>query len=90
MPSPNPAAPSAAQADQGLGALRAITLPKEHGGLGLASWGCALLFREMGESPIGAACFNCDGPNQANRTSCSVASLPSCVRSAGRSLGENH
>jgi acyl-CoA dehydrogenase len=41
-------------------------LPKEHGGLGLGVMGMCALFREMGRSPIGAACFNCDAPDQGN------------------------
>jgi len=41
-------------------------LPKEHGGLGLGIMGMCALFREMGRSPIGAACFNCDAPDQGN------------------------
>jgi acyl-CoA dehydrogenase len=58
-----------------LNALRAQTkaaglfvphLPKEHGGLGLGIMGMCALFREMGRSPVGAACFNCDAPDQGN------------------------
>lgn len=41
-------------------------LPKEHGGLGLGIMGMCALFREMGRSPLGAACFNCDAPDQGN------------------------
>src|SRR5579864_8939511 len=41
-------------------------LPKEHGGLGLGVMGMCALFREMGRSPVGAACFNCDAPDQGN------------------------
>lgn len=41
-------------------------LPKEHGGLGLGIMGMCALFREMGRSPIGAAVFNCDAPDQGN------------------------
>lgn len=41
-------------------------LPKEHGGLGLGIMGMCALFREMGRSPVGAACFNCDAPDQGN------------------------
>ncbi|NVL83808.1 acyl-CoA dehydrogenase family protein, partial [Escherichia coli] len=41
-------------------------LPQEHGGLGLGIMGMCALFREMGRSPIGAACFNCDAPDQGN------------------------
>ncbi len=58
-----------------LNALRARTraeglfvphLPKEYGGLGLGVMGMCALFREMGRSPVGAACFNCDAPDQGN------------------------
>lgn len=58
-----------------LGALRARAraeglfvphLPEEHGGLGLGIMGMCALFREMGRSPVGAACFNCDAPDQGN------------------------
>jgi len=58
-----------------LNALRKMTrdeglfvphLPKEHGGLGLGIMGMCALFREMGRSPVGAACFNCDAPDQGN------------------------
>jgi len=58
-----------------LNALRAKTraegmfvphLPKEHGGLGLGIMGMCALFREMGRSPVGASCFNCDAPDQGN------------------------
>jgi acyl-CoA dehydrogenase len=41
-------------------------LPKEHGGLGLGVMGMCALFREMGRSFVGAACFNCDAPDQGN------------------------
>ncbi|WP_438040829.1 acyl-CoA dehydrogenase family protein [Sorangium sp. So ce128] len=41
-------------------------LPAEHGGLGLGVMGMCALFREMGRSPLGAACFNCDAPDQGN------------------------
>ncbi len=41
-------------------------LPKEHGGLGLGIMGMCALFREMGRSPVGAAVFNCDAPDQGN------------------------
>jgi acyl-CoA dehydrogenase len=41
-------------------------LPKEHGGLGLGVMGMCALFREMGRSPVGASCFNCDAPDQGN------------------------
>ncbi|WP_437638229.1 acyl-CoA dehydrogenase family protein [Sorangium sp. So ce854] len=41
-------------------------LPVEHGGLGLGVMGMCALFREMGRSPVGAACFNCDAPDQGN------------------------
>lgn len=41
-------------------------LPREHGGLGLGIMGMCALFREMGRSPLGAACFNCDAPDQGN------------------------
>lgn len=41
-------------------------LPKDLGGLGLGFFGMAGLFREMGRSPIGAAVFNCDAPDQGN------------------------
>jgi acyl-CoA dehydrogenase len=41
-------------------------LPKELGGLGLGIMGMCALFREMGRSPVGPACFNCDAPDQGN------------------------
>ncbi len=41
-------------------------LPVEHGGLGLGVMGMCALFREMGRSPFGAKCFNCDAPDQGN------------------------
>ena len=41
-------------------------LPKEYGGLGLGVMGMCALFREMGRSFVGAACFNCDAPDQGN------------------------
>lgn len=41
-------------------------LPTEHGGLGLGIMGMCALFREMGRSPVGATCFNCDAPDQGN------------------------
>ncbi|MGK4003574.1 acyl-CoA dehydrogenase family protein [Sorangium sp. So ce1036] len=41
-------------------------LPVEHGGLGLGIMGMCAVFREMGRSPLGAACFNCDAPDQGN------------------------
>lgn len=41
-------------------------LPEEHGGLGLGTIGMCALFREMGRSPVGAAAFNCDAPDQGN------------------------
>lgn len=41
-------------------------LPKEYGGLGLGIMGMCVLFREMGQSPVGAKVFNCDAPNQGN------------------------
>ena len=41
-------------------------LPEEHGGLGLGIMGMCALFREMGRSPVGAPCFNCDAPDQGN------------------------
>jgi len=41
-------------------------LPTEHGGLGLGIMGMCALFREMRLSPLGAACFNCDAPDQGN------------------------
>mgnify|MGYP005856448463 CR=1 FL=1 len=48
------------------GGLFVPHLPKEHGGLGLGIMGMCALFREMGRSPVGAACFNCDAPDQGN------------------------
>src|SRR4051812_28298815 len=39
-------------------------LPKELGGRGLGIIGMCTLFREMGRSPLGAAVFNCDAPDQ--------------------------
>jgi len=41
-------------------------LPKEYGGLALGVMGMCALFREMGRSPVGAAVFNCDAPDQGN------------------------
>jgi acyl-CoA dehydrogenase len=41
-------------------------LPEDLGGLGLGVMGMCALFREMGRSPVGAACFNCDAPDQGN------------------------
>ncbi len=52
-------------------------LPKEYGGLGLGIMGMCALFREMGRSPIGAACFNCDAPDQGNMDLLLRAASPS-------------
>src|SRR3954469_24080255 len=41
-------------------------LPVALGGRGLGIMGMCVLFREMGRSPIGARCFNCDAPDQGN------------------------
>jgi acyl-CoA dehydrogenase len=41
-------------------------LPEDLGGKGLGIWGMCTLFRDMGRSPIGAAVFNCDAPDQGN------------------------
>ncbi len=41
-------------------------LPKELGGRGLGVMGMCALFREMGRSPVAAAVFNCDAPDQGN------------------------
>lgn len=41
-------------------------LPEEFGGLGLGIMGMCALFRVMGRSPVGAAVFNCDAPDQGN------------------------
>ena len=41
-------------------------LPKELGGRGLGVMGMCALFREMGRSPVGAAAFHCDAPDQGN------------------------
>ena len=41
-------------------------LPVSLGGQGLGIMGMCVLFREMGRSPIGARCFNCDAPDQGN------------------------
>jgi acyl-CoA dehydrogenase len=58
-----------------LNRLRAMTkerrlftphLPTELGGRGLGPMGMCALFREMGRSPVGAAAFHCDAPDQGN------------------------
>ncbi len=41
-------------------------LPPEHGGRGLGTMGMAVLFREMGRSPVGPSVFGCDAPDQGN------------------------
>ncbi len=41
-------------------------LPEAFGGLGMGPMGMCALFREMGRSPVGAAAFNCDAPDQGN------------------------
>jgi len=41
-------------------------LPVDLGGKGLGPMGMCVLFREMGRSPVGARCFNCDAPDQGN------------------------
>jgi acyl-CoA dehydrogenase len=41
-------------------------LPTDLGGKGLGVWGMCTLFRDMGRSPVGATCFNCDAPDQGN------------------------
>jgi len=41
-------------------------LPKDLGGGGLGVMGMCALFREMGRSPVGAAAFHCDAPDQGN------------------------
>jgi acyl-CoA dehydrogenase len=41
-------------------------LPEKYGGLNLGPMGMCALFREMGRSPVGAAAFNCDAPDQGN------------------------
>ena len=41
-------------------------LPEDLGGLGLGIMGMCALFREMGRSPVGAASFHCDAPDQGN------------------------
>jgi acyl-CoA dehydrogenase len=41
-------------------------LPVEMGGRGLGVMGMCALFREMGRSPVGAASFHCDAPDQGN------------------------
>jgi acyl-CoA dehydrogenase len=55
-------------------------LPPEHGGLGLGVMGMCALFREMGRSPVGAACFNCDAPDQGN--------MDLLIRSASQAVRE--
>lgn len=41
-------------------------LPETYGGSNLGPMGMCALFREMGRSPVGAAVFNCDAPDQGN------------------------
>jgi acyl-CoA dehydrogenase len=46
--------------------LWAPHLPEAYGGRNLGVMGMCALFREMGRSPVGAAVFNCDAPDQGN------------------------
>jgi acyl-CoA dehydrogenase len=46
--------------------LWAPHLPPAFGGRGLGVMGMCALFREMGRSPVGAAVFHCDAPDQGN------------------------
>ena len=55
-------------------------LPPEFGGLGLGVMGMCVLFREMGRSPVGARCFNCDAPDQGNMDLLLNAASPALQR----------
>jgi acyl-CoA dehydrogenase len=56
----------ALQAEARSAGLYTPHLPKELGGQGLGVMGMCALFREMGRSPVGAAAFHCDAPDQGN------------------------
>lgn len=52
-------------------------LAPELGGRGLGPMGMCALFREMGRSPVGAAVFHCDAPDQGNMDLLASAASPS-------------
>ena len=56
----------ALQAEARGAGLWAPHLPPALGGRGLGIMGMCALFREMGRSPVGAAVFHCDAPDQGN------------------------
>ncbi len=56
----------ALQADARAAGLWTPHLPAQLGGRGLGVMGMCALFREMGRSPVGAAVFHCDAPDQGN------------------------
>jgi acyl-CoA dehydrogenase len=51
-------------------------LPKSEGGLGLDMVGTALVFSEIGRSPIAPFLFNCDAPDEGNMHLLHVAATP--------------
>lgn len=51
-------------------------LPKSEGGLGLDMVGTALIFSEIGRSPIAPFLFNCDAPDEGNMHLLHVAATP--------------